>query len=347
MPSSPRETLLCRYRYDPLDRSMEWAPEQQSSIQRFYCKSRLATEIQGAAKCRFLQHDDQVLAQQRQMGDNVDITLLATDLQRSVLNALDATQSHPFAYTPYGHHPHGNDLLSLLGFNGERPDPITGHYHLGNGYRQFNPVLMRFNSPDSWSPFGEGGLNAYGYCGGDPRNRVDPTGHWFKALIGKMTANAQKNGKVLRPQTTESLKKTISIAGGEDAIAAHAKINGRTPEKNLIITTLDWHALRIERNLAKFNSLIKNAHLNSEKINRATTRAGESYGIYSDIVKNTEPLKGGAKALTAITKEMNKLNEKVNKLNNNPYEFATFSDDLPPSYDQILQTSSTVRNIRS
>jgi hypothetical protein len=36
---------------------------------------------------------------------------------------------------------------------------------------------MRFNSPDSLSPFGEGGLNAYAYCIGDPINRRDPTGH--------------------------------------------------------------------------------------------------------------------------------------------------------------------------
>jgi RHS repeat-associated protein len=67
-------------------------------------------------------------------------------------------------------------LLSLLAFNGERPDPLTGHYHLGNGYRQFNPVLMRFNSSDSLSPFSDGGLNAYAYCVGDPVNRSDPTG---------------------------------------------------------------------------------------------------------------------------------------------------------------------------
>lgn len=103
--------------------------------------------------------------------------LLATDQQRSVLNALDANRPHPIAYTPYGHRSGANGLLSLLGFNGELPDPMTGHYHLGKGYRQFNPVLMRFNSPDSWSPFGEGGLNPYVFCEGDPVNKSDPTGH--------------------------------------------------------------------------------------------------------------------------------------------------------------------------
>ncbi|AVI87072.1 conserved hypothetical protein [Pseudomonas syringae pv. tomato T1] len=65
------------------------------------------------------------------------------------------------------------------GFNGELLDDITGHYLLGNGYRAYNPVLMRFNSPDSLSPFGEGGLNAYAYCAGDPVNRSDPSGHGF------------------------------------------------------------------------------------------------------------------------------------------------------------------------
>ena len=77
----------------------------------------------------------------------------------------------------------------VLGFNGERLDPISGHYHLGNGYRAYNPVLMRFTCPDSWSPFGDGGINPYAYCAGDPVNRADPSGHhsfwgWFGIAAG-------------------------------------------------------------------------------------------------------------------------------------------------------------------
>lgn len=76
-----------------------------------------------------------------------------------------------------------------LGFNGERLDPISGTTHLGNGYRAYNPVLMRFNCPDGWSPFGRGGINPYAYCAGDPVNRADPTGHhsflgWFGIAAG-------------------------------------------------------------------------------------------------------------------------------------------------------------------
>lgn len=68
-----------------------------------------------------------------------------------------------------------------LGFNGDLCEPITGHYLLGNGYRAYNPVLMRFNSPDSLSPFGEGGINTYAYCQGDPISFRDPTGHIISA----------------------------------------------------------------------------------------------------------------------------------------------------------------------
>jgi RHS repeat-associated protein len=172
-----RNNLLCRYHYDPLDRLVACTLSAQASTQRFYQQTRLATEIQGSVQRSIFQQKDQLLAQQQRQGGTVETTLLATDQQRSVVNALDATQRHPLVYTPYGHRAPEGGLLSLLGFNGERPDPVTGHYLLGNGYRAFNPVLMRFNSPDSWSPFGEGGLNAYAYCVGDPVNGVDPTGH--------------------------------------------------------------------------------------------------------------------------------------------------------------------------
>ncbi|SDB47332.1 RHS repeat-associated core domain-containing protein [Pseudomonas sp. NFACC23-1] len=204
MPTAPREIVLCRYHYDPLDRLTDCAPSAEARTQRFYCKSRLATEIQGAVQHSVFQHDDQLLAQLRREDARGDTTLLATDQQRSVLNALDATRPHPLAYTPYGHRPAENGLLSLLGFNGERPDPVTGHYLLGNGYRAFNPVLMRFNSPDSLSPFGEGGLNAYAYCGGDPRNKMDQTGHIgifsriFSGIFSSIGQNLTPVEKILK-----------------------------------------------------------------------------------------------------------------------------------------------------
>ncbi|MCX2897826.1 RHS repeat-associated core domain-containing protein [Pseudomonas mandelii] len=174
---------LARYTYDPLDRLTHCTPSDQPHIQRYYCQTRLSTEIQGTSHRSILQHEDQLLAQHHQDGAAASSALLATDLQRSVLRATHGNLRYAFAYAPYGYRTLTSGLLSLLGFNGESPDPVTGHYHLGNGYRQYNPVLMQFNSPDSWSPFGDGGLNAYAYCAGDPINNGDPTGRMLKHVL--------------------------------------------------------------------------------------------------------------------------------------------------------------------
>ena len=71
----------------------------------------------------------------------------------------------------------------LVGYTGAYQDVVTGGYTLGNGYRMYLPELMRFNSPDSWSPFGKGGIHPYAYCEDDPINHADPSGH-FAFLVG-------------------------------------------------------------------------------------------------------------------------------------------------------------------
>nr|WP_314533300.1 RHS repeat-associated core domain-containing protein [uncultured Pseudomonas sp.] len=183
--TSPQQRLLGHYRYDALDRLINQSTVDAPQLQRFYCKSRLATEITGALSCSVFQCGKQLLAQQSG-GDGSDVKLVATDQQRSVLSILDVNRSNPLAYSPYGHLPTENGLLSLLGFNGERRDSITGHYLLGNGYRAFSPVIMRFNSPDSLSPFATGGINPYVYCSGDPVNFTDPSGHFGEWLFKRV-----------------------------------------------------------------------------------------------------------------------------------------------------------------
>lgn len=200
---SPRESLLCQYRYDPLDRLIANALSNKPEHQRFYCQSRLTTEIQGAMRFFILQHDGRLLAQQQDDANTRDTTLLASDQQRSILQALKASHPlQPIAYSPYGHRTTVNGLLSLLGFNGERPDPVTGCYLLGNGYRAFNPVLMRFISPDNLSPFGKGGVNSYAYCLGNPVNSSDPSGQipLFKKILNSLFEPTDPNSKSWIPR---------------------------------------------------------------------------------------------------------------------------------------------------
>jgi len=107
--------------------------------------------------------------------------LLAVDRSASVIQRLESGSPRAITYSPFGYHT-GDPGVHFLGFNGQPCELLTNAYLLGSGYRAFNSVLQRFNSPDSYSPFGPGGLNAYAYCAGDPVNFVDPSGHIFKFI---------------------------------------------------------------------------------------------------------------------------------------------------------------------
>lgn len=177
------EIERCRYSYDPLDQQTACVLDNQGISHWFYCDNRLVTELDREIKVGTFRWDDQPLAHYQWLDTKLETSLLAFDQKMSVTNVLGPTNTaQACAYSPYGHHQPGNALFSIPGFNGERRDPVTGCYHLGNGYRQFNPLLMRFHSPDNMSPFGRGGLNAYAYCEGEPILRSDPDGHFFKAL---------------------------------------------------------------------------------------------------------------------------------------------------------------------
>ena len=123
--------------------------------------------------------------------------LLATDLQQSILAELEQSGANRRAYSAYGMPSSQRPPASRLGFNGQLRERSTGWYHLGNGHRVYNPVLMRFHSADQLSPFDKGGLNPYAYCVGDPINHNDPTGRFFEWLAGNPLHSLGLNGSLL------------------------------------------------------------------------------------------------------------------------------------------------------
>lgn len=182
--------VLRGYHYDARDHLVELSQPVGPPTQRYYREGRVINEACGPDKSTCLRSAGILLGQHQQRGQGAETRLVGTDQQQSVLTEVWGAKRQDFAYSPYGYRPAEGGLFSLQGFSNEQLDPLTGLYLLGNGYRAYSPTLMRFLSPDSMSPFGAGGLNPYAYCGGDPINRVDPTGHFWKALLGIVAAVA-------------------------------------------------------------------------------------------------------------------------------------------------------------
>lgn len=119
--------------------------------------------------------------------------LLMTDLYKSPFAVRSASDSMSMVYALYGYRPVSVGFTKI-GFTGQLWEPQRGHYLLGNGYRAYNPILMRFHSPDRLSPFGQGGINVYAYCEGDPVNWRDPSGRNRKKLTRSIFSSTTNVG---------------------------------------------------------------------------------------------------------------------------------------------------------
>ncbi|MCU1762986.1 RHS repeat-associated core domain-containing protein [Pseudomonas sp. 14P_8.1_Bac3] len=214
-------------------------------------------------------------------------TLLASDQQRSVLGVLSPDRADPIAYMPFGHHPRESALLSGLGFNGELPDPLTGHYHLGKGYRPYSPVLMRFIKPDRESPFRAGGFNAYVYCGGNPVGRVDPSGRAWR--IPKAIKRFFKKPKWMKKNSSAS----VVIADSSSALPDPTKTITTPPfNSDKTVNNLRPEDLVDDLDLAMFEPGSRSSEAprrrSSTSIDYSQYPPMQARGQYDTFLKNTE-----------------------------------------------------------
>lgn len=166
------------------------------------------------------------------------------------------------AYTPYGYIDRQARRVAMFGFNGDRYDPLTGNYPLGQGYRSYSPTLMRFHKPDALSPFGLGGFNAYAYCNGDPLNYRDDTGQARTfAQLQKFWAvkvqSAQPSVAPLKPvpkkKVTFNKKVTGTIYTNEHDVQTRRLIQ----EKQSLQAYIGKFTQRVERKKEDFKLLIE------------------------------------------------------------------------------------------
>jgi RHS repeat-associated protein len=271
-------TILCRYSYDALDRlvaSTAWSDKAPRNC--FYLKNRLTSVIQDAVQYSVMQHQDYLLAQKEHLTGAFKTHLLFTDRQRSVLTLCGMTPARSCTYTPYGYREPSDSELGGLQFNGESRDPVTGCYMLGNGYRVFNPVLMRFTTPDSWSPLGTGGRNAYQYCLGDPVNNIDPSGHAALSL-SQFISRLLKNNP--RPRIRQ-VSSALPLNSGAGPLPKLDPLTTLGPKNNVPEMTLK----RLAADRVHYDDFLK-VGKTSRAVNKLDAHNIKAIGMYSD-----DPLK--------------------------------------------------------
>ncbi|PQA97771.1 hypothetical protein B0A69_00055 [Chryseobacterium shigense] len=188
--NNPDGTELCTYFYDAQGNLIE---QQANGVinRRLYTLGELSNMQFGDNFISYINGAEQRIGQTSNIvGQNIHVpttTLFGNDIDDTLRVDITHNNQTVFAYTPYGYR-HQASLLP--GFIGAIVDPVTGWYFLGNGYRVYNPILMRFHTPDSWSPFGAGGINPYIYANGDPINSSDPSGHMSTGDIVTVTVAA-------------------------------------------------------------------------------------------------------------------------------------------------------------
>jgi len=198
--------------YDPANRIIS-----EGDTTLVYRGSSLVNQSKGNDTVRFVGGG----AAQVRTGENAGVWLSGSEANGSVLsvdNANADTKHYDITYSPYGETPSDQKTPSAIGYTGQRKSDLLDGYHLGNGYRLYQPSLRRFTSPDSMSPFGAGGINAYAYCAGDPINNTDPTGHFGEDEMAEELATIEL---LLNEMATEAAMEADAPSMNQAQIVAY------------------------------------------------------------------------------------------------------------------------------
>jgi RHS repeat-associated protein len=192
------------------------------------------------------------------------------------------------SFTAYGYAATLPSDFTILGFNGEPRQDVGNFYILGSGKRTYSHNLMRFLSTDNLSPFSQGGINSYSYCAGDPINRVDRNGHFFKwihnitsshpkyATVSKLIKAGDASRYIATHYEGDSfIRQSLEYYGYDKQSVKNLKIIEKALRNISKEADSKWSTPEaITQHIASFKyiaehqSLVKNAYIYSDKSNR-------------------------------------------------------------------------------
>lgn len=184
----------------------------------FYQHNVACTRISQVGSTRALSYGRLTLANKH--SSQLYPNLVASTMMNTPTAILSPEKIVHLNYTPFGFALHKQQVS--VGFNGEYPDPLTGNYGLGQGYRWYSPTLKRFQAADDISPFGQGGVSAYAYTHNDPVNSYDPDGHhqykYYKNLVALKLDPTEKKpmGFFATQPKAEKPKLLVNLHGDPD-----------------------------------------------------------------------------------------------------------------------------------
>lgn len=171
-------------------------------------------------------------------------------------------------------------------FNGLGQDQLLAMQHLGNGYRMYNPTLMRFHAMDNLAPFHEGGVHSYAYVSNDPVNQIDPSGHMgIMAIIGfvglglavvgtalAITANAVSNNQENYAQSIKPEDWTWGYDWSEYDATMQSSNDWRVASKVGTLTAAVGGALLLVGGGAATKSVAKGAKKVGKKVGKSISK---------------------------------------------------------------------------
>ncbi|KAL7911475.1 hypothetical protein GGI35DRAFT_491652 [Trichoderma velutinum] len=146
--------ITSQYDYDAAGRLIRPSIPNQPDTNLFYRENQLIGTQTSDTQTRYLIDNLGYWGEISRVNNTTQVQLRVADGHGSILSWMTPSQPNQMnlqSYIPYGYSSFSSS--ALIAFNGQWRDPITGRYHLGNGYRVYNPVLGRFHVLDPGSPF--------------------------------------------------------------------------------------------------------------------------------------------------------------------------------------------------